>query len=378
MRKLFFAIFFVFASLTIFAQHPMRQKVTFPKVDGYIVLKGDFHMHTSFSDGSVWPTERVSEAYHEDIDAISITDHLEIQRSIKDVTTSGDFNRSYELAKTAAEQYNILLVKGTEITRVVPPGHTNAIFIKDATPLFNPAKNARPNEVAGYDMAVKAAKDQGGFVFYNHPFHQLADDKIVMPKEVDQLIKEGKIDGIEVVNGDRFCREAYNWAIQRNLTLIANSDAHSSAPLAMAQHDISHRAMTLIMAKERSLESLHEAMDARRTLLWWRENIIGRKDLLESFVKACVPLTKYELKGNQLTFIFENVSPQRFVMEPISTDEYFIAHPVVLPPNSECRVSVGVKTELSKPVKILFRVNNAWTNYEEHLIIEYTFNRSTN
>ena len=375
MQKLFFTTTFLLFTTILFAQHPLRTKVTFPKVNDYTVLKGDFHIHTVFSDGSVWPTERISEAYNEDMDVISITDHLEIQRNKNDLTTAKDLNRSYEIAKPAAEEYNILLIKGSEITRVVPPGHTNAIFIKDAAPLFNPTNNPKPNDTTGYDVAVKIAKDQGGFVFYNHPFHQLADDKVVMPKKVDQLIKEGKIDGIEVVNGDRFSREAYNWAIERNLTLIANSDVHSSMPLAKSQHDITHRAMTLIMAKERSLESVHEALDAHRTLLWWRDNIIGRKELLEPFVKACIPMVKYSFKGNQLTFFFENVSPERFVMEPISTDQYFIAHPVVLPPNSECRVSVAVKTQETQPVKISFRLNNAWTNYDEKLILEYTFNR---
>jgi predicted metal-dependent phosphoesterase TrpH len=375
MKKLIYTTFLLLISVNISAQHPLRMKVKFPKVNEYMVLKGDFHLHTIFSDGSVWPTERISEAYNEDLDVISITDHLEIQNYNKDITTSKDLNRSYELAKQAAEEYNILLVKGTEITRVVPPGHTNAIFISDAAPLFNPANNLKPNDAVGYTVAVKAAKDQGGFVFYNHPFHLLADDKVVMPKEVDQLINEGKINGIEVVNGDRFCKEAYNWAIQRNLTLIANSDAHTSMPLAKAQHDIKHRAMTLIFTRERSLASVHEALDEHRTLLWWRDNIIGKKELLEPFIKACIPLTKYSFKGNQLTFYFENLSPQRFVMEPISTDEYFMAHPLVLPPDSECRISIGVKSETLNPVKILFRIENAWTNYEEPLILEYTFNK---
>jgi len=375
MRKVVPTTFFLLFSWTILAQHPLQRKVTFPRVLEYTVLKGDFHLHTIFSDGLVWPTERISEAYNEDLDVISITDHLEIQRSGHDVTTSKDLNRSYELAKQAATEYNILLVKGTEITRVVPPGHTNAIFIKDAVPLFNPTNNVKPSDAIGYSVSVKLAKDQGGFVFYNHPFHLLADDKVVMPKEVDQLINEGKINGIEVVNGDRFCKEAYNWAIQRNLTIIANSDAHTSMPLAKAHHDIAHRAMTLILASERSLESVHQALDEHRTLLWWREYIVGKKELLEPFIKACIPLTKYSFKGNMLTFFFENKSPQRFVMEPISTDDYFIAHPVVLPPNSECRITTGVKTGSPNPVKILFRVENAWTNYEEPLILEYTFNK---
>ncbi|MGB4415970.1 MAG: Sb-PDE family phosphodiesterase [Paludibacter sp.] len=344
-------------------------------VNNFIVLKGDFHMHTVFSDGTVWPTERIIEAYHDDLDVVAITDHLEIQRNKQDIATSSDLNRSYEIAKETAKKYNILLVKGSEITREVPPGHSNAIFIKDASPLFNPTKNERPNAAEGYDVAVNLANEQGGFVFYNHPFHNLADDKVVMPQEVDKLISAGKIKGIEVVNGDRFSKEGYNWAIERNLTLISNSDVHTSMPLAMLNHNIEHRAITLVLAKDRSLESVREALESRRTLIWWRDNVIGRKDLLEQFVRACIPVTRYSYEKNQLTFFFENTSSQRFVMEPISTDEFFIAHPVVLLPNAESNVNVGIRNSGAGWVTIKFRVTNAWTNYEQPLVLEYTFKK---
>lgn len=361
--------------LTMNAQHITRQKVTFPEVNGMTVLKCDFHMHTVFSDGAVWPTERVLEAYHEDLDVIAITDHLEIQRNKKDLTTSGDLNRSYEIALETALKYNILLVKGSEITREVPPGHSNAIFITDSNPLFNPTRNERPAAAKGFDKSVDIAREQGGFVFYNHPFHQLADDKVVMPEMVDKLIKAGKIGGIEVVNGDRFSKEGYDWAIARNLTLIANSDVHTSMPLAMSNHDIKHRATTLVFAKERSLAAVRDALDNQRTLIWWRDYIMGRPELLEPFVKACLPVVQSEYENKRLSFIIENKSSQRFVMEPISTDDFFIAHPVVLPPDTESNISLGIKNPDLKSVTIRFRVMNAWTNYEEPLIIEYTFNQ---
>ena len=40
-------------------------------------LKCDFHIHTVFSDGKVWPDIRVAEAWQEGLDAIAITDHIE-------------------------------------------------------------------------------------------------------------------------------------------------------------------------------------------------------------------------------------------------------------------------------------------------------------
>ena len=375
MKKIVFSCFMLCAILVANAQHLTKHKVIFPDVNGFKILKCDFHMHTVFSDGNVWPTERVLEAYNEDLDAIAITDHLEIQRQKKDLTTSTDLNRSYEIAASSAEKYNILVIKGSEITRDVPPGHSNAIFIKDATPLFNPSNNERPAAPQGYDISVNRAVEQGGFVFYNHPFHNLADDKVVMPEAVDKLIKEGKIKGVEVINGDRFSKEGFNWGIERNLTLIANSDVHTSMPLAMTDHDITHRAMTLVLAHERSLGSVREALDNKRTLLWWRDNIVGRKDLLEPFIRACLPVTTYSFDKNQLTFFISNTSSQRFVMEPISTDNYFIAHPVVLPQNAEAMISVGIKGIPSGDVTIRFRVMNAWTNYEQPLVVDYTFKR---
>ena len=146
-------------------------------------------------------------------------------------------------------------------------------------------------------------------------------------------------------------------------------------PLAMSNQDLAHRAMTLVFAKDRTLESVREALDAHRTLMWWRNNVVGRKDLLEKFVRACVPVVRYTFEKDQLTFFMENKSSQRFVMEPISTDKFFIAHPVILSPNCEANVSVGVKKSNSKEVTIKFRVMNAWTNFEEPILLEYTFKK---
>ena len=48
---------------------PAQRKLNdLPTLPGYITLKGDFHIHTVFSDGEVWPTFRVDEAAREGID----------------------------------------------------------------------------------------------------------------------------------------------------------------------------------------------------------------------------------------------------------------------------------------------------------------------
>jgi len=42
-----------------------RTPIHIPDVPGYVTLKCDFHIHTVFSDGLVWPSVRVEEAWRE-------------------------------------------------------------------------------------------------------------------------------------------------------------------------------------------------------------------------------------------------------------------------------------------------------------------------
>ena len=51
-----------------------RSEIQFPDIPGYKTIVADFHTHTVFSDGLVWPTVRMDEAWREGIDAIAVTD----------------------------------------------------------------------------------------------------------------------------------------------------------------------------------------------------------------------------------------------------------------------------------------------------------------
>ncbi len=64
-----------------------RREVKIPDISGYRTLKCDLHTHTVFSDGQVWPTVRVEEAWREGLDAIAITDHIEHKPHKQDVTS---------------------------------------------------------------------------------------------------------------------------------------------------------------------------------------------------------------------------------------------------------------------------------------------------
>ena len=75
-----------------------QTKIVIPDTDEFLVLTGDMHVHTIFSDGNVWPTTRVEEAYAEGVEVICITDHLDDRhrRLLKNGDFTRDRNYSYQ------------------------------------------------------------------------------------------------------------------------------------------------------------------------------------------------------------------------------------------------------------------------------------------
>ena len=121
---------------TFWGKAQVRNEIRVPDPEGYRTLKCDFHIHTVFSDGLVWPTVRVDEAYREGLDAIALTEHLEYRPHRQDIIAS--HNRSYEIAEKTARNNQVILIRGSEITRPMAPGHFNAIFLNDCDALELP------------------------------------------------------------------------------------------------------------------------------------------------------------------------------------------------------------------------------------------------
>ena len=111
--KKFLGVAFLLGSLLpMQAQH--RNEINVPNLDGYTTLKCDFHMHTVFSDGLVWPTVRVDEAYREGLDAIALTEHIEYRPHKKDIVA--DHNRSFDVAHKQAVAVKLLALWHRDIS----------------------------------------------------------------------------------------------------------------------------------------------------------------------------------------------------------------------------------------------------------------------
>ncbi|HPC96599.1 MAG TPA: Sb-PDE family phosphodiesterase [Sedimentisphaerales bacterium] len=278
-----------------------RQEIQFPDIMGYRTLKCDLHMHTVFSDGAVWPTVRVEEAWREGLDAISITDHIEYQPHKNDIPTN--HNRPYEIALPRAKSLGILLVRGTEITRDTPPGHFNAIFLEDIAPL----------DTKDLLDCMAAADKQGAFIWWNHP--DWIPDKKGWFDIHTTLYEKKYMRGIEVVNGDDYYPDVHRWALEKNLTFMGNTDIHAPSTLESTTPD-RHRSMTLVFARDKTLAALKEALVAGRTTVWYQNQLIGRPEYLRAIFHAATAITdiEYSEDGN-LRFALRNDADVPLEME---------------------------------------------------------------
>lgn len=267
---LLYLIISIILSFSIcFAQTNTRTEIKIPDVPGYLTLKCDFHMHTVFSDGEVWPTVRVKEAWTEGFDAISITDHIEYQIHTEDIIKN--HNRPYEIAKPKADELGLILIKGAEITRSMPPGHFNAIFLDDINPL----------DTENWRDAIKAANDQGAFVFWNHPGWRQPDEIPIWYDEHTELFQKGLFRGIEIVNQYSYYPKAYQWALDNKLTIMGNSDVHSPIQMDFDLAKGQHRPITLVFAKEKSEQAIKEALLNHRSGVYYNELLMGEEKLLK-------------------------------------------------------------------------------------------------
>lgn len=274
-----------------------RTEFQIPDIGGFVTLTSDLHIHTVFSDGAVWPSTRVQEAWNDGLDVIAITDHIEY-RPYRNYLNA-DLNESYRIAAAAAGTDGVLVIHGTEITRSKPFGHMNALFIEDAEKLA----------VESEMDALEAALAQDAVIQWNHP--GWPDDLCTMYPLHEKLIAEGKIHLVEVMNYDECYPIAYDWIGKYGIGAAANSDIHE--PIAMYCKDSHKRPVTLIFAKERSLESVKEALLARRTLAWFNDNLAGDASLLRSFVEACLEIKR---SGETVTITNKSEIPFRVSATP--------------------------------------------------------------
>lgn len=343
------------------------REITFPDVPGYLTLVCDLHQHTVFSDGSVWPDIRVQEAVLDGLDAIALTEHIEYQPH-KDDIPHPDRNRSFEIARQSAQNQDLIIIHGTEITRSMPPGHSNAIFVQDVNKLIMDD----PLEV------FREANAQGAFVFWNHPHwpRQKPDGIAELTDLHKQLISEGLLHGIEVVNEGTYSDEALTIAQENNLTIMGTSDIHGLIDWLFDIPGGGHRPVTLVLAQERTAESIKEALQARRTVAWFKNNLIGNERELVPLLNSCLQAGKASYMEDTSVAVAEVSNKSDATMVLQSNSDYTFHHHsdlLEIPPHSSIELNVKTVDKLES-FQLTFEVLNAITSPGKHprITLEFT------
>lgn len=341
---------------------PCRKEIMIPStLNGYNVYKADLHTHSIFSDGLVHPKWRVYEAWQDGLDVMAVTEHIEnrayenmFHEYLKEYTDKEyqkgpaglknvDINFSIREAKKEAVKYGITIIPGSEITRSGSEvGHFNALFTTDNNLIYD------EDPV----QSIRNAKSQGALVMHNHPGWRRKDIKMTPTEKT--AYGEGLIDGVEVMNGGMFFPGIIDRVREYNQFIAANTDVHktTASDYRLTGAD---RPMTLILAKDKSLESLREALLQRRTIAFGFNTLCGSEELLRDFFHACVKVTRI----NETSVLMTNMTSITFKLQQgkgriLNFDPFT---------SMVATVKKGSDT-------VSYRVVNMWTGVDSHPVIE--------
>ncbi|MFC2116735.1 hypothetical protein ACFLTU_09675, partial [Bacteroidota bacterium] len=256
---------------------------------------------------------------------------------------------------------NIILIKGTEITRSMPPGHFNALFLDDVNPLDKEDPMAQ----------IEAATKQGAFVFWNHPgWASQQPDTTMWWDFHTTLLENGWLHGIEVANDGEWYPVVMDWCKEKKLTAFANSDIH---PPVDYKYDLylanNHRPMTLVFAKDRTKEGVREALFSRRTIGFTGEQLIGPEDLILELFYASVKIHATYYTGEHRGKLInnrelENPTDLTFILEKEEDGKQ--RQRIILNPHSLVVLSTSVEGE-----ELRYRLVNCWTGSKEHPQVQF-------
>lgn len=191
------------------------------------MLLCDFHIHTTYSDGSVELRRTIDLFGQSGFDVIAITDHVvngdntmgKLAHRFKYSVRADNFDEYMAHIKNEAERawdkYGMLVIPGVEVSKNhLSPDKSAHILLIDIKE-FIPA-------CWSYEKIFLEAKEQGALVIACHP-HYMSDmsrDTLFLWNNRDRYAKY--IDAWEVANRD----DVFNAISLKKYPYIANSDFH--------------------------------------------------------------------------------------------------------------------------------------------------------
>jgi len=243
-------------SLSIYS---FTQTLTVPNSSGdYVILKCEFHMHTTYSDGEYTPSEMVIYYKNHGYDVVAVTDHTSIL----------GWHEGIAEAKATGDSVGVIVIEGGEISFRWADGsqkHVLGLFCH-AMDSTNKVTDLTPQEIFE-DIHAK-----GGIGVVAHPWMGTGWNNW------QNYQYASYIDGWEY-EPYAISSEYRNWLLTSGKIYLFNHDAHGYW-LGNSEWGKSH---TLLIAKSKSESGVREALEARRIVVSHGGIYYGSVEALELF-----------------------------------------------------------------------------------------------
>lgn len=222
---------------------------------------------------------------------------------------------------------------------------------------------------------IREAAKQGAFIFWDHPSWptKTEDGGVTLSGMHQQLLKEGMIHGIEVINGTNYYEDAVELALKHNLAMIGSSDVHGLTEWDYQLSKGKFRPVTLILAKEKTEASVKEALMDRRTIAWYNSLLVGPDKYVSPLIQSVIKVISANYQGSThmgeatiMSIVLENNSEVELTLENASAYSFQQSfETIVLPPRTQKTIFVKTLKKL-KNIEIPFTVKSAIIGVKKH------------
>ena len=150
---------------------------------------------------------------------------------------------------------------------------------------------------------------------------------------------------------------------------MGTSDVHNLIDWDYEPHSGGHRPVTLILSKARNEGSIKSALFSRRTVVWYKDLLIGEEKNVDMLVKACLEISSasYMYSSSVLKVKIKNNSDTKFTLKnksgfTIANDDDYIE----VPPQDTVTIEVNTLKRLPE-IDLDLIVLNAITAPKENL-----------
>ena len=148
---------------------------------------------------------------------------------------------------------------------------------------------------------------------------------------------------------------------ERGLFIAANSDIHGATAVDYRLTG-SDRPMTLILARDKSMESIREALESNRTIALGYGELCGEEGLLAELFKASIAFDELNVTEKNKVLQLTNKTSIPYLIQLEGKN------PIHIDPHSAVRMTIDKNTKMLK-----MSIINMWCSADSHPVVELGF-----